>query len=333
MGGPDGVSIEAAKWAGALAQLGLTVTTIAGEGIADLILPGLAAGAPSPPTLEAVDDALTTADLVVVENVLSLPLNAGAAAVVTATLRRRPAILHHHDLPWQRAQYASHPPPPDDARWTHVTINELSRRQLGDRGLEAVTLYNTFDTHARAGARAPARARLGISDDRRLLLHPTRAIPRKNVPGALSLAAAVGGTYWLLGPAEDGYGPELDALLEAASVPVVRGNHGIEVVDAYAACDAVVYPSTWEGFGNPALESAVYRRPLAIGSYPVAAELLAFGFRWFPAADPGPLAAWLEAPDTELLAHNHAVATRHFDSSQLPARLERLIRKAGLVGL
>ena len=84
---------------------------------------------------------------------------------------------------------------------------------------------------------------------------------------------------------------------------------GCSIADAYAACDAVLLPSFWEGFGNPSVESATYRRPLAIGPYPVAAELAAFGFHWFDAADPAPLAHWLDEPDARVIAHNHRVAS------------------------
>ncbi len=99
------------------------------------------------------------------------------------------------------------------------------------------------------------------------------------------------------------------------------------IADAYAACDAVLLPSLWEGFGNPSVESATHRRPLAIGPYPVAAELAAFGFHWFEAADPAPLARWLREPDVRLLAHNHQVAADHFNLADLPERLAGVLQR------
>ncbi len=327
LGGGDGVSVEAAKWAAALGLLGWHVRTVAGSGPVDTLLPGLAIDAPEPPTRAEVQDALAGADLVVVENLCSLPLNPPAAALVAAACAGRPALLHHHDLPWQRPHLAHLPPPPDDPAWAHVTINELSRAVLAARGMTATTIYNAFDPDPAPGDRAKVRAALGAGDETRLLLQPTRALARKNVAGAIALTEAIGGTYWLLGPAEDGYGPELDRLVGRARCRVVLGQPegGCSIADAYAACDAVVLPSSWEGFGNPSVESATHHRPLAVGTYPVAAELAAYGFRWFDAADPVPLAQWLRAPDDQLLADNRRVAAEHFNLADLPRRLSRVL--------
>jgi mannosylglucosylglycerate synthase len=95
--------------------------------------------------------------------------------------------------------------------------------------------------------------------------------------------------------------------------------------DAYAASDAVVFPSTWEGFGAPLIEASLHRRPLAVGDYPVAAEVAAFGFRWFPADDPTPLKAFLDHPDPALLDANHALARRHFSLDALADQLAGLL--------
>jgi mannosylglucosylglycerate synthase len=329
LGGTDGVSIEAAKWATALGHLGWDVFSVAGSGPVDMTVEGLALGATEAPDRNELTDALATADVVVVENVCSLPLNPPAAAVVASVCAGRPTVLHHHDLPWQRPHLAHFPPPPDDPLWAHVTINERSRLELAERRMVATTIYNTFDPDPAPGDRHGTRGSLGVAEGTRLLLQPTRALERKNVPGGLALATAVGGTYWLLGPAEDGFGPELDRLVRAAECPVLLGGGGpdLPVADAYAACDAVLLPSTWEGFGNPSVESATYRKPLAIGPYPVGSELAAFGFEWFDCAVPAPLAHWLDTPDTALLDHNHDVAARHFNVRDLPGRLASVLER------
>jgi glycosyltransferase involved in cell wall biosynthesis len=168
-----------------------------------------------------------------------------------------------------------------------------------------------------------------ISLDERVLLQSTRALRRKNVPGGLALAEAIGATYWLTGAAEEGYDVELQGLLARTATRTIHGNPGLEPADVYAAADAVVLPSTWEGFGNPAIEAAIYRRPLAIGDYPVADELRGFGFRWFPASDPAALAAWLAHPYLDLLDDNHDVAERHFSLDRLRAQLRQLLDEHG----
>lgn len=335
LGGSDGVAVEATKWAGALAVLGFDVRTVAGEGPVDRLVPGLAIDAPEPPPPAAVAEALEDTDLVVVENLCSLPLNQRASTVVAEVIRNRRAVLHHHDLPWQRERYAGYPPPPDDPAWVHVTVNDLSRRELAAVGIAATVVRNAFDVDAPGGDRLTPRAALGLHAGTRLVLQPTRAIPRKNIPGGIALAEALGAVFWLLGPAEDGFGPELDRLVGQARCRCVLGagalGSGGRVVDAYAASDVVVLGSTWEGFGNPAIESAVYRRPLAIGPYPVARELAAFGFRWFAHDDPSAVSSFLDEPDMSLLEHNHRVAREHFALRDLPGRIGRIFESAGWV--
>ncbi|MCL4423128.1 MAG: hypothetical protein M1115_08190, partial [Actinobacteria bacterium] len=197
---------------------------MAGEGKADQIVEGLSIDAMAPPSPTELSDALSTADLVVVENLCSLPLNPPASHTLARTLAGRPAILHHHDLPWQRARFSHFPPPPDDPAWAHVTINELSRRQLAHRGIDAVTIYNAFDAPPPKVSKEAARASLGLDPAALIVLQPTRAIGRKNIPAALSIANFLGATYWLLGPAEEGYGPKVEELLSKAEVPVIWGS-------------------------------------------------------------------------------------------------------------
>jgi glycosyltransferase involved in cell wall biosynthesis len=284
----------------------------------------LGIGAPVPPSRAAVREAIAGVDVVVVENLCSLPLNPAAAEVVADLLRGRPAVLHHHDLPWQRPHLAQLTGPPDDPAWAHVTINELSRRELADRGIAATRIANHFDPDPPPGRGDVVRAALGVVADERLVLQPTRALERKGVPLGVALAEQLDAVYWILGPAEDGY--DLDTALSRAKTRTLVGRPPATTVhDWYAAADVVAFPSSWEGFGNPTIESAVHDRPLAVGRYPVAEELRAFGFRWHEPDDPSVID---DGPD--VLAHNHDVARRHFDLAELPNLLAGVLD--GLAG-
>jgi glycosyltransferase involved in cell wall biosynthesis len=330
LGATDGVSIEAAKWIDAFRALGHRVTTLAGDGEADLIMSELAIRAPRAPDRDQVAEFLDGADLVIVENMASLPLNVAAREVLYEVLKERPALFHHHDLAWQRPEWPHEPPPLDRATWAHVTINDLSRRELADRGVLATTIRNVFDIDPPRGRRDDARRALRLTNERLILL-PTRAIARKNVPGAIHLAQSLGGVLWILGPSEDGYGPELDALMRAARLDVRRGlGDGFLIHDAYAASDLVVMPSTWEGFGNPVLESVTYRRPLAVYPYPVLEEIRSLGFGFFDLEDVAGVGAFLDEPDAGLLERNLSLAREHFNVAHLPGRLATLLETWGL---
>ena len=341
LGGDDGVAVEARKWAGALQKLGFEVRRLAGElsgpaGDGDIVLPGLAIGtAPEPPNPAEIAAAIDGTDLVVLENICSLPVNpdASRAVALAVAAHHGRVVLHHHDLPWQRSNFREFENefPPRVPGALHLTVNHRSRRELQAHGFEsAATVHNRFDLDSPPdpSRRAATRAELGFEPDDVVLLQPARAIPRKNVPGGLRFAAALQTAmpdrrvrYWLSGPAEDEYGPTLERVLERSSVPTTIGR-AAAAVDAYAASDAVVFPSTWEGFGNPTIESIAARRPLAVFRYPVIGEISAYGLRYFDLDDADALARFVRDPDERLLDANLRRARANFSIADLPAALD-----------
>jgi glycosyltransferase involved in cell wall biosynthesis len=337
LGGTDGVSVEAGKWEWALRVLGFTTRRVAGDicdrrRADDVVLPVFGIDASDGVAdREQLAAALDGADLVVTENLCSLPINRDASYVARDALAGHwgRLVFHHHDLPWQRAELAAvRGLPPDLPGALHVVVNERSRRELAARGITARTIRNAFDFHAPSGLRDSTRAAFGFADTDLVVLQPTRAIPRKNVPGGLRFAEALAGlvhdrgvTYWLTGPAEDGYDRVLAETVAAAALPVVFGR-AASAADAYAAADVVVFPSTWEGFGNPVIESVVARRPLAAQRYPVLDELVTAGVHVFSIDDPAEVAAFLKAPDARMLESNLEVARRDFSLADLPGRLD-----------
>ena len=345
LGGADGVGVEARKWEWALHELGFDVRRVAGElddGLRpdDAWIPSLAIDPVDdrPPEPDVLAATIAGADLVVVENLCSLPINPDAAAMAAAVLAEHDGrvVFHHHDLPWQRAGLPTPPGiPPHRPNSLHVTINDHSRVQLENRGFAAVTLRNAFDLDPPRGDRDATRAEFGFSADDLVLLQPTRAIPRKNIPAAIAFAAELARRepaqrlrLWITGPAEDGYDGVFAQLVDRSDVPVVVGR-AESVADAYAAADLVLFPSTWEGFGNPVIESIAHRRAIAVGSYPVLDELRAFGVHLLSIDDADEVQAWLHRPDPEVLERNVELVRPHCSLADLPQRIGRAFDAAG----
>ena len=351
-GDTDGVSVVARSWMSAFADAGYDVVTVTGDQAADRTVVGIGIDAapttsvepadvvdrdPDPALVARLDAALADVDLVVVENLLTIPLNLPASRALARVLRGRPALVHHHDPPWHRERFAHIDElPATDPAWRHVSINQALQRELAGRGIESTVIYNGFerprplDDTARAELRAKVRADVGLGADDLVVAHPVRAIERKNLPAAIELCERLGATYWLLGPAEEGYGPRLDELLAAARCPVVhRSCH--DTAGIYAAADHITFPSTWEGFGNPPIEAALHRRTVSVGDYPVAHELQRFGFRWYTPDDVDAIRAALADPASIVadLDHDQAIALEHFTVERVHAELHSLLDAAG----
>jgi len=346
-GGRDGVSEEARKWEGALGKLGFATRRVAGEfedglapadryvqGLGRLPIPGCPADA------HAVAASIDGADLVVVENLCSLPVNLDAARATAAALTdfSGRVVFHHHDLPWEREGYAADGEfPPQRAQSLHVTISDQARRALEARGFEAATIRNAFDPHPREGARAQTRYDLQFDDSDVVVLQPTRAIPRKEVGRGLRFAEQLAGRlpdrrvrYWLTGPAEDGFGPALATLLDATSLETTH-RAVPDIADAYAASDLVVMPSRWEGFGNPVVEAMLARRPVVAAPYPVLNELLGLGLEVLPLDDPTAAARALLNAGSEVVDENQRVAAATLSIADLPGRIEQAFTRVGWV--
>jgi len=344
-GPTDGVSVVARTWMAAFEHFGFDVVTVTGDEGSDRTVPGLGIVDPGaetesePPDRAQLDKALSDADLVVVENLLTIPLNLPASRVTAQVLAGRPALVHHHDPPWHRERFAHITElPATDPAWRHVAVNGLLSRELAERGIDAVTIHNGFeipdpvDLVARREARDHVRRAVGLPTDATVVAHPVRAIDRKNLPDAIALAEALEATYWLLGPAEEGYGPELERLIAHATCPVVH-RPWPDPFGIYAAADHIAFPSTWEGFGNPPIEAALYRRPVTVGHYPVADELRAFGFSWFDPGDVDGVRRFLADPDSETarstLDRNEHIARTHFSIDRVRDQLAALLTDAG----
>lgn len=242
-------------------------------------------------------------DLLVAENLLSLPLNVPLGLALTEVIVETniPTIGHHHDFYWERDRYALSGAddylrsafPPTVRQLHHVVINSFSQRQLALRtGTGATMIPNVMDFESPPpkpmNPPEALRGEIGISLNSYILLQPTRIIPRKRIERSIEFARRIELNCVLVishysGDEGSEYEKYLKELAQLLNVNVIfAGNRfapqrsktpdGKEIYalrDAYGLADLVTYPSRVEGFGNAFLESVYYGRPMLMSTYEI----------------------------------------------------------------
>ena len=272
--------------------------------------PGWRIGAPSRRAAPRWRARSAGADLVVVENLCSLPLNPRRRGRRVAACAGRPAVLHHHDLPWQRPHLAHLPPPPDDPAWAPRDDQRAEPHRAGRPRHRAPPRSTTPSIPTRLPATGRGHGRPWACADEIPLVAPTHPRPaaeerrrcdragrgrRRHLlaarPGRGRLRAGAR-RAWSGGPAARSLLGEPEGGLQRSPTPTPPATpsscrrRGRDSATPRSSRRRTA--DRWPSARTPWRRS--WRRSASTGSTP---------------RDPAPLAAWLRAPDDGLLERNH----------------------------
>ncbi len=225
---------------------------------------------------------------------------------------------HYAHLPWQEPAYSQLSTPP--ARAVQVAVSEVRQRdyahatQLPSEDVQIIP--NGLDWENLLGLTERVAADIRESDWERsdvVLFHPARLIRRKNIERGIEVTArlkeqGIQALYWVSGAPDphqvDGirYHTELCDLARnlrvADQVRFLGESQPVDEADMrslYAACDALFFPSTSEGFGLPLLEALCHRMPIFCSDLAVHREVLgASGHYFHPTDSPAQIAAVIQ---------------------------------------
>ncbi len=245
-------------------------------------------------------------DLIIAENVLTIPLNIPLALALTEFIAEVgiPVLAHHHDFYWERNRFLSNNVwdylnaafPPTFHNLYHVVINSSAAHQLAHRkGLSAKLIPNVLDFSSEPPTvddlddyASDVRENFGIGPEEVFVLQPTRIVPRKNIEESIELLSYMDCPCKLLishASGDEGYEYEqhlrryaahmdVDTLFVAEQIGPERGKtkDGRKIYslwDIYPHADLVTYPSDYEGFGNAFIETVYFKKPVVVNNYSV----------------------------------------------------------------
>lgn len=240
----------------------------------------------------------------VIQNALSIPMHVPLGVALTELLAetRMPAIAHHHDFYWERTRFSVNAAqdylelafPPRDPQLMHVVINQAAQEQLSWRkGISSMLIPNVFDFDNPPPAgddySADLRREIGLEPEDKLILQPTRIVPRKGIEHAIRLIERLDDPRCKLvisHPAGDEgleYRDMIEEMAHDAGVTVLfiddrigevrqtdaEGRKIYTLWDIYPHADLVTYPSIYEGFGNAFLEALYFKVPILVNRYSI----------------------------------------------------------------
>lgn len=308
--------------------------------------------------------------VLVIENVLSIPMHIPLGIAVSEFLAetRMPAIAHHHDFYWERSRFqisAVHDFlemafPPRIPHLQHVVINEAAREDLAWRkGIPSILIPNVLDFENQPGPAddyaADIRDEIGLKPGDKLVLQPTRVVPRKGIEHSVNLLRSLRDPMCKLvishrsGDEGAEYPEQIMELAQDEGVDLrffgdriadlrqydnqCRKIYVLE--DLYPHVDLVCFPSLYEGFGNAFLEAIYFRVPILVNRYQVfVRDIEPKGFRmptmsgFIDRHVTREVRRLLDDPDyrTELVDHNYEVARKYYSYRALRYGLQTLTR-------
>ncbi len=242
-------------------------------------------------------------DLLVPENALTIPLNIPLGVAITELIAETglPCIAHHHDFFWERQAFKANSVwdylnmafPPHLPTIRHVVISSSADNQLSLRtGISATIIPNVMDFDNPPPPpddySSDVRQALGLTEDEKLILQPTRVVKRKGIENAIELVSRLEMKARLVishASGDEGHDYEqrvmdysrrmgVDTIFVSEIINDKRGTTAdgrkiYTLEDIYHHADFVTYPSTIEGFGNAFLEAIYFRKPILVNRYSI----------------------------------------------------------------
>ena len=266
-----------------------------------------------------------TGGLALFENLGTLPSapDSTVALVEHLTAHGVKIIFRHYDPSWEFFDRPSDPRfPLNCSEAEHVVVQRnhqedlLARRQIHARLIRPHVSIGAL----RDGAEVCVAH--GIDPDALVLMHPVTPYLRKDAPAAARFADELARrtdrpvVYWLTG------GP--DPLEGSDTAYQFKRGRFNDAVEMYSLADVVLLPSSWEGFGMPALEAGLLQLPVLTGSWPALDEMVDLGLAPVKtsAADPvGELLAQIEQGSR----HDTASLARAYSRELVKEQLAQLL--------